>query len=145
MRVLLQRVSKASVKVDGKVIGEIGNGLLMLIGIARDDEEAILKWVAEKCVNLRIFEDDQGKMNRSLLDEDGEILAISQFTLMADTRRGRRPGFSDAAPPEKGRVLYEDFVKILKNTNLKVATGVFGAEMDVSLVNRGPVTIMVEK
>ncbi len=145
MRVLLQRVSDASVTIDGKTIGAIGNGLVLLIGIAREDDENILLWVAEKCVNLRIFEDNAGKMNRSLLDVSGDILAISQFTLMADTRRGRRPGFTDAAPPEKGEALYTLFVNLLKGYGLKVSCGVFGAEMDVALTNRGPVTIMIEK
>jgi len=145
MRVLVQRVSRASVSVEGKVVGSIGNGLLLLIGVARDDTELILNWVVEKCVNLRIFEDDAGKMNCSLIDVSGEILAISQFTLMADTRRGRRPGFSEAAPPEVGKIFYESFIDLLKGYGINVSCGIFGAEMDVDLVNRGPVTIMVEK
>ena len=145
MKVLVQRVSSASVTVDKKVVGTIGNGLLLLIGIAQQDTEEYLNWVAEKCVNLRIFEDSDGKMNRSILDAQGEILAISQFTLLADTRKGRRPSYIGAADPEKGEHFYNQFIQLLRNYDIKVETGVFGAMMDVQLVNRGPVTIMIEK
>ena len=145
MKVLVQRVSSASVTVEKKVTGAIGNGLLMLIGIAQQDTEEYLDWVAEKCVNLRIFEDGDGKMNRSILDAQGEILAISQFTLLADTRKGRRPSYIGAADPEKGEHFYNQFIQLLRNYDIKVETGVFGAMMDVQLVNRGPVTIMIEK
>ena len=145
MKVLVQRVSSASVTVYKKVVGTIGNGLLLLIGIAQQDTEEYLDWVAEKCVNLRIFEDSDGKMNRSILDAQGEILAISQFTLLADTRKGRRPSYIGAADPEKGEHFYNQFIQLLRNYDIKVETGVFGAMMDVQLVNRGPVTIMIEK
>ncbi len=144
MKVLVQRVSSADVTIKGKVVGSIKNGLLLLIGIADSDTEDDLDFVAEKCVNLRIFEDDQQKMNRSLLDVSGEILAISQFTLLGDTQKGRRPSFIHAADPDKGNSFYERFIKKLENFGVKVEKGVFGAMMDIRLVNRGPVTIMVE-
>ena len=144
MKVLVQRVSGATVKADNRVTGQINNGLLLLIGIAENDTEQDLSWVAEKCINLRIFEDDDDKMNRSLLDVKGEILAISQFTLLADTRKGRRPSYINAANPEKGKAFYLKFVEILKSYPVKVETGIFGAMMDVELINRGPVTIMIE-
>ncbi|MBD3224197.1 MAG: D-tyrosyl-tRNA(Tyr) deacylase [Caldithrix sp.] len=144
MKVLLQRVSEASVKVDQERVGRISRGLLLLVGISEQDTEEDVQFVAHKCVNLRIFEDDHGKMNRSLLESGGEILAISQFTLMGDTRKGRRPSFVRAASPEKGRLLYESFIEKLKNYDVNVQTGIFGAMMDVQLVNYGPVTVMVE-
>ena len=144
MKVVVQRVSQASVKVDGKIVGEIGHGLLLLIGIDRDDTEEDLNFVADKCVHLRIFQDDEGKMNRSLLDVNGSILAISQFTLLGNTRKGRRPSFIQAAPPEKGKEFYERFVEKLKSYGVPVACGIFGAMMDVQLVNQGPVTLIVE-
>ncbi len=144
MKVLVQRVHRAKVTVDGEITGSVNGGLLLLIGIAEGDSEKDLDYMAEKCVNLRIFNDDAGKMNLSLLDIKGEILAVSQFTLMADTRKGRRPSFVHAADPEKGKLFYEKFVEKLKSYDLKVACGIFGAMMDVELVNNGPVTIMVE-
>jgi D-tyrosyl-tRNA(Tyr) deacylase len=144
MKVLLQRVHRAKVTIENKVAGEIGSGLLLLIGIAEDDLEKDLDYTAQKCVNLRVFNDEEGKMNRSLLDVQGEILAISQFTLMADTRKGRRPSFIGAANPEKGKLFYDRFVEKLKNYGVKVECGIFGASMDVELINAGPVTIMVE-
>ena len=144
MRVVVKRVSEASVKVDGKITGKIGRGLMLLIGIAREDELKDIDFIAEKCVNLRIFEDEDGKMNRSLLDVGGEILAISQFTLLGNTRKGRRPSFIEAADPQKGNDFYELFIKLLKEKNIKVETGVFGAMMDVELTNNGPVTIIVD-
>ncbi len=144
MKVLVQRVSHAEVRVAGSTIGKIENGLLLLVGVAQDDTQKEIEWVAEKCVNLRIFEDDQQKMNRSLLDAGGSILAISQFTLMANTEKGRRPSFIEAADPEKGNQYYELFVEALRGHGIHVETGVFGAMMDIELVNRGPVTIMVE-
>jgi len=144
MRVVVQRVSEARVTVEGIVIGEIGRGLMLLIGIAETDTEEDVHFVAEKCVNLRIFEDEAGKLNRSLLDVQGEVLAISQFTLLGDTRYGRRPSFIAAARPEKGEVYYQKFVKLLESHHLKVACGKFGAMMDVALINQGPVTLVVD-
>ena len=144
MRVVLQRVKRASVTVDGSVTGEIGRGLLMLIGIDRDDTENDLAYMADKCLNLRIFNDAADKMNLSLLDVKGEGLAVSQFTLLGDTRKGRRPSYISAAAPDKARAFYEAFVEKLKSHNIKVACGVFGAMMDVELINEGPVTLIVE-
>lgn len=144
MRVVLQRVSSASVKIDGAVTGEIGPGLVLLLGIAKDDGPEDVEYVVNKCAGLRIFGDDQGKMNRSLLDVGGEVLAISQFTLFGDTRRGRRPSFEGAAPPDLAEPLYELAVERLREQGIRVATGRFGAFMEVSLVNDGPVTLTVE-
>ena len=144
MRVLIQRVSRASVSVDGHVNNAIGRGLLLLGGVHDDDDEAAVAFCAEKCANLRIFADDEGRMNRSIIDAGGAVLAISQFTLYGDCRRGRRPSFTDTAPPEVAERLYEIFIKRLENFDLKVACGVFGAHMDVELVNDGPVTLMIE-
>ncbi len=144
MKVVAQRVRLASVEIEQRVVGKIGQGLLLLIGVAEADTEIDVEFVANKCANLRIFQDDQGKMNRSVIEEKGEILAISQFTLLADTRRGRRPSFIGAANPEKGEKLYNYFINCLRDTGLHVETGVFGAMMDVHLVNAGPVTVIVE-
>lgn len=145
MRVLLQRVSQASVSVDGTCIGACKRGLLLLLGVCPADSAAEAAFLADKCVNLRIFPDDDGKMNRSLRDIDGEMLVISQFTLYGDTRKGRRPSFTDAAPPEWAEPLYEHFAQCLRAEGLNVATGRFGADMQVALVNDGPVTLMLEK
>ncbi|NLF92401.1 MAG: D-tyrosyl-tRNA(Tyr) deacylase [Oligosphaeraceae bacterium] len=145
MRVLLQRVSEASVSVAGQEIGRCRNGLLLLLGIKTGDSSAEVHYLVEKCLQLRIFADTDGKMNRSLLDTGGEILVISQFTLYADARKGRRPSFCDAAAPEISAPLYELFVQELRAAGVRVATGQFGAEMAVSLVNDGPVTILLEK
>jgi len=144
MKVLIQRVHRAKVTIDNKITGSINKGLLLLIGISEDDIEKDLDYLADKCVNLRIFEDENGKMNKSLLDVKGEILAVSQFTLMADTRKGRRPSFINAANPKKGKLYYEEFVDKLKQFGVKVECGIFGAMMDVELINNGPVTIMLE-
>ena len=144
MRVVLQRVSRASVKIDGEITGEIGPGLVLLLGIAKDDGPEDVEYIVSKCVGLRIFGDDRGKMNRSLLDTGGEVLAVSQFTLFGDTRKGRRPSFDGAAPPEHAEPLYELAVKRLGEHGIRVATGRFGAYMEVSLVNDGPVTLTVE-
>ena len=144
MRAVVQRVSEASVRVEGKVVGAIGPGLLVLLGVGRDDGEADAGYLAEKVVNLRIFADDAGQMNRSVLDTGGGILAVSQFTLLGDARQGRRPGYTAAAAPEDANRLYELFVARLRVSGLTVETGVFRAMMDVALVNQGPVTILLD-
>ncbi len=145
MKVVVQRVSRASVSVNREIVGEIGNGLVLLIGIAKKDTVENIDFVAEKCVNLRVFQDEQGKMNRSLLDEKGEILAISQFTLLGNTQKGRRPSFIDAAEPNSAEKLYNGFIEKLKSFGIVVACGIFGAMMDVELINHGPVTLIIEK
>jgi len=144
MKALVQRVTFARVTVAGQTVGEIGNGLLILLGIGANDTVREAEFVADKCANLRIFEDDAGKMNRSLLDTGGAALVISQFTLYGDASHGRRPSFSSAAPPELAEPLYLKFVELMKNAGVPVATGRFRAEMRVELCNDGPVTIMVE-
>ena len=144
MRALVQRVTRGSVLVDGEVIGEIGKGLVILVGIGQGDEEKDARYLADKCVNLRIFADEAGKFNRSLLEVGGEILAISQFTLYGDASKGRRPSFIDAAPPEISRGLYDSFVTALRSFNVRVGEGRFGAMMLVEISNDGPVTLMVE-
>ena len=144
MRALLQRVSKASVSVDGETVGAIGPGLAILLGVGKSDTEKDSDWLAAKCAGLRIFEDDEGKMNRSLLDTGGEALIISQFTLCGDARKGRRPSYADAAPPETAIPLYEKFIAEIENCGIRVATGVFGAMMEVEIHNSGPVTIVVD-
>ncbi|MFQ3633202.1 D-aminoacyl-tRNA deacylase [Roseiflexus sp.] len=144
MRAVVQRVSEASVAVEGRVVGAIGRGLLILLGIGMGDGEAEAKLLAEKSANLRIFADDDGRFNRSLLDIGGEALVVSQFTLYADTRRGRRPSFSDAAPPEIAAPLVDVFVHELRRLGIAVSTGEFGAMMRVALVNDGPVTILLD-
>jgi D-tyrosyl-tRNA(Tyr) deacylase len=144
MKIVLQRVSKAQVTVDGQTVGQIGRGLVLLIGIGHEDGEEQARYLSEKCLNLRIFEDDAGKMNRSVLDIGGEVLAISQFTLYGDTRKGRRPGFTDAAPPEQAEPLYERFVELLRAAGVNVETGRFGARMSVRIHNDGPVTLILE-
>ena len=144
MRVVVQRVSRARVIVDGRVTGEIAEGLMVLLGVGRDDTCAVATGTAEKLSNLRIFEDDQRKMNRSLLDVKGSALVVSQFTLYGDARGQRRPSFIAAAPPEQAKKLYEEFVEALRGLGVTVATGVFGAMMSVELVNEGPVTILLD-
>ncbi len=144
MRALLQRVSHASVTVDEQVVGQIGQGLLVLLGVGRDDSEVQVKALADKIVYLRIFGDDEGKMNRSLLDIGGEVLVVSQFTLYADTRRGRRPSFTDAAPPVVAETLFELFKEALASYGLTVASGIFGAYMAIEIRNEGPVTIWLD-
>src|SRR2546425_7281711 len=141
MRALLQRVSRASVTVEGQIVGQIGQGLLVLLGVGQNDSEVQVKTLAEKIAHLRIFGDDEGKMNRSLLDIGGEVLVVSQFTLYADTRRGRRPSFTEAAPPALAEPLVERFQAAIAAYGIKVAGGIFGAYMQVELVNEGPVTI----
>jgi len=144
MRAVIQRVTRARVVVDGQVSGEIGPGLAVLVGVGRNDVSATAVSMAEKTVNLRIFNDEQGKMNKSLLDTQGAMLAISQFTLYGDARGQRRPSFLQAAPPEQGRALYDEFVAAVKALGVRVATGVFQAHMSLELVNDGPVTILLD-
>jgi D-tyrosyl-tRNA(Tyr) deacylase len=144
MRAVIQRVSEARVTVAGSVLGEIGPGLLALLGVAKPDTPADAEFLAEKILNLRVFPDEAGKMNRSLLDVTGALLVISQFTLYGDCRKGRRPSFDDAAPAEQARPLYEHFVEVARRSGVRVETGVFQAHMEVSLVNDGPVTLLVE-
>ena len=145
MRAVIQRVSEASVEIDGATVGSIGQGLLILLGVCHGDTIAEAKWLAGKCVNLRIFADDEGKSNLSALDVGGEVLVVSQFTLYGDARKGRRPSFVKAAPPEVSEPLYDAFAAFVREAGLRTATGRFGAMMSVSLINDGPVTIIVEK
>ena len=145
MRAVVQRVSNAAVKVDGHLIGSIDRGLLILVGFTHKDRDAELGWIARKLAGLRIFEDDEGKMNRSLLDIHGSALVVSQFTLYADINKGRRPAFIDAAEPKRAEELYDRFCDLLIAEEIHVEKGVFGAKMDVELVNNGPVTIILEK
>lgn len=144
MKIVLQRVAEANVTVDGQVVGAIDHGLLLLVGFTEDDTEIDLRYLAEKVVHLRIFEDEAGKMNRSLLDVGGSILSVSQFTLYGDARKGRRPNFMKAAKPDIALPLYEKFNAILREYGVKVETGIFGAAMKVSLLNDGPVTLILE-
>lgn len=144
MRAILQRVSSARVEVDGRVTGSIGEGLLVLLGVSRDDTEAEADYLLDRIVGLRIFLDGAGKMNVSLQDTGGSLLVVSQFTLYGDTRKGRRPGFDRAAPPEQAKRLYEYFVQRARALGVKTETGVFQAMMSVHLVNEGPVTFLVE-
>jgi D-tyrosyl-tRNA(Tyr) deacylase len=137
-------VSRASVTVDGRVTGEIGPGLVILLGVGREDTSRVAAFMAEKLANLRIFEDDQGKMNRSLLDVKGAALVVSQFTLYGDARGQRRPSFISAAPPEKAKALYEEFTVAMQGLGVSVATGIFQTMMSVELVNEGPVTILLD-
>ena len=144
MRVVVQRVTRARVTVQGSVTGEIAAGLVILLGVGRDDTSAVVVGMAEKVANLRIFEDDQGKMNRSLLNAGGHALVVSQFTLYGDARGQRRPSFITAAPPEQAKKLYEEFSEALRRLGVTVATGVFQAMMSVELTNEGPVTILLD-
>jgi D-tyrosyl-tRNA(Tyr) deacylase len=144
MRALIQRVSSASVEIEGKISGEIGKGFLVLFGVTHADTEDDAVFLAEKCLNLRIFEDADGKMNLSLIDIKGAILVVAQFTLYGDARKGRRPSFTDAAVPAQAIPLYGKFICELRKSGLNVETGIFGANMSVNLCNQGPVTIMVE-
>lgn len=144
MRIVVQRVASASVAVGGETVGAIGRGLLLLVGVTHDDTEADAKWMADKIAGLRIFEDDAGKMNRSVLDVGGSILSVSQFTLYGDCRKGKRPSFMEAARPEQAEPLYERLNALLREQGLAVETGRFGAMMAVSLVNDGPVTLILD-
>ena len=145
MRVILQRVSRAEVRVDGRVIGRIGRGFLLLVGFTHGDGDDQIAWMAEKVEGLRLFGDEEGKMNRSLAEVGGALLVVSQFTLYGDARKGRRPSFLDAARPEQAVPLYERFLALLRAAALTVETGEFGAMMDVELVNDGPVTLLLER
>jgi D-tyrosyl-tRNA(Tyr) deacylase len=144
MRIVLQRVTEAYVEVDGQVTGRIKRGLMALLGVARGDGKADAEYLADKVTMLRIFPDDEGKMNRNLMDIGGDLLVVSQFTLYGDARKGRRPSFDRAAPPELARDLYNYFVEILRNRKIDVQTGVFQAMMSIHLVNEGPVTILLD-
>ncbi|MBU0508551.1 D-tyrosyl-tRNA(Tyr) deacylase [bacterium] len=145
MKIVLQRVSSAQVSVNGKVVGKIGTGLVVLLGVEKEDGEAILEWGARKTAELRIFQDENDRMNRSLLEVGGEALVISQFTLLGDARKGRRPSYTDAAEPEVAEPLYEYFVECLRRQGVRVETGIFAAKMSVALVNEGPVTLIIER
>ena len=144
MRAVLQRVRRASVHVDGELIGQVGPGLLVLLGVTQSDTAEQGRWLADKIVTLRIFADDTGKMNRDVIESGGGVLVVSQFTLYGDCRKGRRPSFIDAAPPETAIPLYEAFIHAVKAHGVPVATGRFGAMMQVELVNDGPVTLIVD-
>ncbi|OQY09447.1 MAG: D-tyrosyl-tRNA(Tyr) deacylase [Marinitoga sp. 4572_148] len=145
MRAVVQRVLEAHVNVSGETVGKIDKGILVLLGVGQNDTEKDIEWLADKVLNLRIFEDENDKMNLSLLDIKGEILVVSQFTLYGDCRKGRRPSYSSAAKPDKGNEYYEKFVKYIKDTyDVKVETGVFQADMKVHLINDGPVTLLLD-
>ena len=146
MKIVLQRVKNASVSVGNASISEIGPGLLLLVGVAKGDGETQADWLAEKVAGLRIFNDEEGKMNRSVKDTGGEVLAVSQFTLLGDTRKGKRPSFLEAAPPEEAEPIFDYFCEKLRASGIRsVKTGSFGAMMDVTLTNDGPVTILLER
>ena len=144
MKIVVQRVSQASVKVSREIVGEISKGLLLLVGIEENDEKEDAEWLAKKVLDLRIFSDEEGKMNRSVKDINGEILCVSQFTLIADYKKGNRPSFIKAAKPEKAVPLFEYFKGLIKSSGLKTESGIFGADMKVSLLNDGPVTIVMD-
>lgn len=144
MRAVIQRVKHASVTVDGKIVGEIGKGLLVLLGVGRNDTERDVDWMLEKVINLRIFEKGKGRFDESLLDIDGELLIVSQFTLYGDCSKGRRPSFSDAMPAREAEELFTKFVEKARKEIKKVQSGIFQASMDVSLINEGPVTIIID-
>jgi D-tyrosyl-tRNA(Tyr) deacylase len=145
MRIVLQRVAQAAVRVDGTIVGEIGPGLLLLVGFAEGDGSDEIEWMAEKVIGLRVFSDAQGRMNLSVVDAAGSILVVSQFTLYGDVRKGRRPSFVEAARPEAAIPLYEAFTATLRRRGVPVATGEFGADMQVELVNDGPVTLVLDR
>ena len=144
MKALLQRVDKAGVSVEGKLTGEIGKGICVFLGVVHEDTEKDITWLADKIVNLRIFEDGSGKMNRSVIDEKGEILVVSQFTLCGDCKKGRRPSWTNAAEPSFANSMYEKFVKEIEVRGVRTATGVFQAYMKVEICNDGPVTLMID-
>jgi len=144
MKIVIQRVSEASVKVDGKIVGEIGKGLMLLVGVDENDEKTDADWLVQKILNLRIFGDEEGKLNLSVKDISGEILCISQFTLIADYKKGNRPSFIKAAKPDKAIPLFDYFKEEMAQSGLKTESGIFGADMKVSLINDGPVTIVMD-
>jgi len=144
MKIVIQRVSEASVKVDGKIVGEIGKGLMLLVGVDENDEKTDAEWLVQKVLNLRIFGDEEGKLNLSVKDISGEILCISQFTLIADYKKGNRPSFIKAAKPDKAIPLFDYFKEEMAQSGLKTESGIFGADMKVSLINDGPVTIVMD-
>lgn len=144
MRAVVQRVRNASVTVDNSIVGRISKGLLVFLGVGEGDDESDLSYLIDKIIGLRIFQDDNDKMNLSLLDIEGELLVISQFTLYGDVRKGKRPSFTKSAHPEIGETLYKEFISRAKNSGLKVESGIFGAHMDVELLNDGPVTILLD-
>lgn len=144
MRAVVQRVAYSSVEVDGEIVGEINRGFNVLLGISKEDTEEDMKYIKDKIINLRVFSDESDKMNLSLLDVKGELLLISQFTLYGDARKGRRPNFMNALGGEEARVFYEKFIDMMKETGLKVETGIFGADMKVDIKNDGPVTILLD-
>ncbi|WP_312207532.1 D-aminoacyl-tRNA deacylase [Epilithonimonas hominis] len=144
MRVVIQRVSEASVKVDNQIVGEIGKGLMLLIGVDESDENTDADWLVKKIIDVRVFSDDEGKMNHSVKDINGEILCISQFTLISDYKKGNRPSYIKAARPEKAIPLFEYFKDEMKKSGLKTESGIFGADMKVSLINDGPVTLVFD-
>ena len=145
MKVVIQRSKEANVKVDNKIVGSINKGLVILVGFTQNDTSKEIDYIVDKIINLRIFDDENGIMNKSLLDTDGKILSISQFTLYADTRKGRRPSYINALNSENAIKLYEEFNQKLSSNNIKVEQGIFGADMQVSLINDGPITIIIEK
>ena len=145
MRVLVQRCTRAEVSVDDKIVGKIGNGLMLLVGFTEGDTEKNIDYLVDKVINLRIFDDEAGVMNKSLIDVGGSILSISQFTLYADTTKGRRPSYAKALSGDLAKKLYDEFNKKLKTKNIKIETGIFGADMKVDFINNGPVTILLEK
>ncbi|MCW1964661.1 D-aminoacyl-tRNA deacylase [Chryseobacterium viscerum] len=144
MKIVIQRVSEASVKVDGKIVGEIGKGFMLLVGVDENDEKTDADWLVQKVLNLRIFGDEEGKLNLSVKDISGEILCISQFTLIADYKKGNRPSFIKAAKPDKAIPLFDYFKEEISQSGLKIESGIFGADMKVSLINDGPVTIVMD-
>lgn len=146
MKAVVQRVKQANVTIVGEVVGEIGQGLLVLLGIAAGDDENTIKWFANKLANLRVFEDESGKMNKSLIDVSGEMLIVSNFTIYGDTQKGFRPSFTSAAAPNISEAIYDKFIEYLReNYEINIQTGQFGAMMDVALINDGPVTLIIEK
>jgi D-tyrosyl-tRNA(Tyr) deacylase len=144
MRAVVQRVKRAEVRVEEQVVGQIGAGLLVLVGVGKDDTQASGEVLAEKIANLRVFDDEQGRMNRSLLETGGQALCVSQFTLYGDCRKGRRPSYDQAAPPERALLLYESFIQSLRNLGIRTETGRFRAMMEVELTNDGPVTLLLD-